>query len=125
MPGCGYWVVNGYASEGAWLPVSRACSADLPLFGGPMVTAGKVLEVGALGLPIVCIQGEDGGARRIYRDHPLAFGADPQPEPIEGALREAAKLAQTITVDQRIEVRAKLPRGRGIWPALKTNGLCT
>jgi hypothetical protein len=35
MPGWGDWVVNGYGSTSACEPVSRACRADFPEFGGP------------------------------------------------------------------------------------------
>jgi|ERR1700674_1787263 len=36
MPGSGYWVVKGYGATCAVDPVSRACSEDLPEFGGPI-----------------------------------------------------------------------------------------
>lgn len=80
------------------------------LFGGPMVTAGKVLEVAALGLPIICVQGEDGGARQFYRNHPLATGVDPDPDQIVLAFRSAAEMCRTVTVDQRMAVRASMAK---------------
>lgn len=80
----------------------------VPLFGGPMLTAGKVLEVAALGVPILCIQEKDGGGRAFYEDHPLALGVDPDPDAVEAALLEAARLAGSTTVDQREAVRASM-----------------
>lgn len=82
----------------------------VPLFGGPMVTAGKVLEVAALGIPIVCIQGRDGGARRFYERHPLAIGVDPDPDAVGPALLEAATLARTTTVEKRVSVRQSMTK---------------
>lgn len=98
-------------------PVPKAEVADfygeldavvVPLFGGPMLTAGKVLEVAALGLPIICIQGEDGGARRFYRDHPLAIGVDPQPDQIVSAFMSAAQMCRKLTVDERLAARSAM-----------------
>jgi len=80
----------------------------VPLFGGPMVTAGKVLEVAALGTPIVCIQGRDGGARHFFEKHPLAIGVDPDPDAVGAALLEAATLARTTTVEERVSVRQSM-----------------
>jgi hypothetical protein len=82
----------------------------VPLFGGPMVTAGKVLEVAALGLPILCIQGRDGGARRFYETHPLAIGVDPDPDLVGPALLETARLARETSVEKRTEVRQSMAR---------------
>jgi glycosyltransferase involved in cell wall biosynthesis len=82
----------------------------VPLFGGPMVTAGKVLEVAALGLPILCIQGRDGGARHFYESHPLAVGVDPDPDLVGPALLETARLARETSVEARIEVRRSMAR---------------
>ncbi len=80
----------------------------VPLFGGPMLTAGKVLEVAALGVPIVCIQNEEGGGRRFYEHHPLAIGVDPDPDAVAAALMEAARLAHTVTIEQRQSVRESM-----------------
>jgi len=80
----------------------------VPLFGGPMLTAGKVLEVAALGVPIVCIQSKDGGGRVFYEGHPLAIGVDPDPDAVEGALLEAARLARETRVEDRMSVRASM-----------------
>jgi glycosyltransferase involved in cell wall biosynthesis len=100
-------------------PVPNAQVADfysqldvvvVPLFGGPMVTAGKVLEVAALGTPILCIQGKDGGARRFYEAHPLAVGVDPDPDKVAPALLEVARLARTTTFEQRLSVRESMKR---------------
>ena len=37
IPGSGYCVVNGYAPTWVCEPVSAACSADLPVLGGPTI----------------------------------------------------------------------------------------
>ena len=98
-------------------PVTKASVAEfysmldvvvVPLFGGPMLTAGKVLEVAALGVPIVCIQGKDGGGRVFYEDHPLAIGVDPHPDAVEAALLDVARMACTTTVGDRKSVRASM-----------------
>ena len=97
-------------------PVPKAEVADfyqgldvviVALFGGPMLTAGKVIEVAALGVPILCIQAKDGGGRRFYdtREHPLAIGVDPDPEAISRALLEVAELAAETGTEQRWAVR--------------------
>lgn len=77
------------------------------LFGGPMLTAGKVIEVAALGVPILCIQAEEGGGRRFYESHahPLAIGVDPDPETISEALLQVAQLAASTSVEARQAVR--------------------
>lgn len=85
--------------------------ALVPLFGGPMVTAGKILEVAALGMPIVCVQGKDGGARRFYEsNHPLAISVDPDPGEIVDALVEAARLARETGEEERAQVRKEMAR---------------
>jgi glycosyltransferase involved in cell wall biosynthesis len=77
------------------------------LFGGPMLTAGKVIEVAALGVPILCIQAKDGGGRRFYESlpHPLAIGVDPDPDAISDALLRVSDLAAETDVQQRVNVR--------------------
>jgi len=85
--------------------------ALVPLFGGPMVTAGKVLEVAALGIPILCIQEADGGARRFLdRHHPLAVGVDPCTETIVEGIRMVARMATSISVLERERVRASMAK---------------
>ncbi|MCH8217319.1 MAG: hypothetical protein IH892_11175 [Planctomycetes bacterium] len=77
------------------------------LFGGPMLTAGKVLEVAALGVPVLCIQAKEGGGRRFYDSlsHPLAIGVDPNPEAISEALLQVAELAADTGIEERLKVR--------------------
>ena len=80
------------------------------LFGGPMKTAGKVLEVAALGVPILCIQAKDGGGRRFYDSisHPLVIGVDPNPEAISEALLQVVELATDTGIEKRLEVRTAM-----------------
>lgn len=77
------------------------------LFGGPMLTAGKVLEVAALGVPVLCIQAKEGGGRRFYDSlsHPLAIGVDPNPEAISEALLQVAELVADTGIEERLKVR--------------------
>lgn len=98
-------------------PVPKAQVADfyakldvvvVPLFGGPMVTAGKVLETAALGVPIVCIQGEFGGGRRFFSQHPLAYCAAPDHYEVGEAMVAAARRAKSLTLSEREGVRADM-----------------
>ena len=95
-------------------PIPKAKVADYysrlhvvvtPLWGGPRATAGKIPEVAVLGVPIVCIQNENGGGRSFLRDHPLTFGVDADADQIVGAMLAAADLAKTITRRKRESVR--------------------
>ena len=77
----------------------------VPLFGGPMVTSGKIFEAAGLGIPVVLIQDEDGGARAVLEDHPYAFTAGADPEEIRQALKGAAQAERSITPQDVIETR--------------------
>lgn len=68
----------------------------LPVPGGPMVTSGKVFEAYALGIPIVCVQAEGGGARALLSDHPLAICVSPEPDSVADALLQGARLAHDL-----------------------------
>jgi glycosyltransferase involved in cell wall biosynthesis len=82
----------------------------VPLFGGPMVTSGKIFEAAGLGIPVICIQQEDGGARQILQDHPMAFNAEADPDKILQALLDAATAAQTIQPDDVERIRQQMSR---------------
>jgi glycosyltransferase involved in cell wall biosynthesis len=82
----------------------------VPLFGGPMVTSGKIFEAAGLGIPVVCIQEEDGGGRRILEDHPMAFNAEAKPDQILQALLYASEAAQTIQPDDVDRIRRLMSR---------------
>lgn len=69
----------------------------VPAPGGPFVTSGKVFEAAALGLPVVCIQQEGGGARQVLANHPAAFFAKPEPPSVAAAFRDAAEAAVSWT----------------------------
>ena len=68
----------------------------VPVPGGPMVTSGKIFEAMALGIPIVCIQTANGGARQLISDHPLAFGAEPEASAVQQAILDAAEATRTL-----------------------------
>jgi glycosyltransferase involved in cell wall biosynthesis len=87
-------------------PVQKSAVADfygrldvivLPVPGGPMVTSGKVFEAMAVGIPIVCVQREDGGARHVLGSHPLAFFARPDVAEVTEAMLGAAEAARALT----------------------------
>lgn len=87
---------------------SRLDVVIVPLFGGPMVTAGKVYETAALGIPVLCIQREDGGARRIFSNLPLSVGAAPETKEILAAIRGATALAQNVSQAERRAARSSV-----------------
>jgi len=100
-------------------PVPKAEVADfydsidvliLPVPGGVMVTSGKVFEALALGKPIVCVQSKGGGARALLESHPLAIGAEPNPESVKSAIDEAARMARDLDPSLSAEVRFKNTR---------------
>lgn len=93
----------GFFYEG---PVEKARVAEfygsldvvvVPLFGGPMVTSGKIFEAASLGIPVVCIQDRDGGARQILVDHPYAYGAEADTADVARSLLRAAKTAMKLS----------------------------
>jgi hypothetical protein len=75
-----------------------------------MVTSGKIFEAAGLGIPVICIQQEDGGARQILQDHPMAFNAEADPDKILQALLDAATAAQTIQPDDVERIRQQMSR---------------
>lgn len=77
----------------------------VPVPGGTMVTSGKIFEALALGIPIVCVQEKNGGARRLITDHPLAFSADPDARSTRKALLSAGDAASHLDPHQSEELR--------------------
>jgi len=82
----------------------------VPLFGGPMVTSGKIFESAGLGIPVICIQEEGGGARQVLQDHPLGFGAEAKPDQIVEAILGAAKAAQALQPEDIERIRQLMSR---------------
>ena len=62
----------------------------IPASGGPLVTTGKVYEAAAQPNPIVCVQSENGGARRALEGRPLVFSCEPSIDAIERAILDSA-----------------------------------
>ncbi|MED5229639.1 MAG: hypothetical protein VX754_01935 [Actinomycetota bacterium] len=60
----------------------------IPASGGPMVTTGKVYEVAAQPHPILCIQGEGGGARMALAGRPHVHSCEAIIESLEDAMRK-------------------------------------
>lgn len=78
-------------------------------WGKNTLTAGKMYEVAAIGLPILCIQPEGGGIRSfLERDHPRAICVDPDPILILDGLRRVESLSREMTVKEREEIRASM-----------------
>ncbi len=80
----------------------------VPVPGGPMVTSGKVFEAAALGIPVICVQAEGGGAREVLADHPLAFFAEPTATSVGNAIAQAAASAAARTEEESRAVRAAM-----------------
>lgn len=106
----------GFVYEG---PIPKAHVADYygrlhvavaALWGGPRATAGKIPELAALGIPIICIQQANGGGRAFLRKHPLTLGVEPDVAKIAEAFRSAAEMAEALSSDERQEVRATWSR---------------
>lgn len=72
---------------------ARTRVAVVPAPGGAFVTSGKVFEAAAIGVPVLCIQAEGGGARRVLDGHPGAVFAEPTPEAVAEGFSAAAALA--------------------------------
>lgn len=89
---------------------SSLSSVVVPAPGGAMVTSGKVFEAAALGMPVICVQAAQGGARKVLADHPFAFGAEPDAEAIAHAFRAAAEAAIAITPKEIANVRARMAK---------------
>lgn len=80
-------------------------------WGGRGLTAGKMYEFGAIGLPILCIQPEGGGVRTfLERDHPRAVCVDPDPAQILEGLRRVEAFSRNMTAGERAQIRTKLSR---------------
>ena len=80
-------------------------------WGDKGLTAGKMYEVAAIGLPILCIQPESGGVRRfLERDHPRAVCVDPDPAQILDGLRQVEAFSREMTIEERSQIRSDLSR---------------
>jgi glycosyltransferase involved in cell wall biosynthesis len=80
-------------------------------WGDKGLTAGKMYEVGAIGLPILCIQPEGGGVRTfLERDHPRAVCVAPDPAQILEGLWRVEALSREMTTDERAQIRTELSR---------------
>ena len=82
----------------------------VPAPGGSMVTSGKIFEAVAQGIPVVVVQADGGGARSIIEGRDAAFAAEPTPVAVAEALRAAAKVAATQTVDDQRGIRSAMER---------------
>ena len=80
------------------------------LFGGPIITAGKMYESAAQAKPILCVQPAGGGARQVFETHPYAVCVDPDPDEIAEGLRRVAELARTIPDEDRRRVRIEMEK---------------
>lgn len=80
----------------------------VPVPGGPLVTSGKIYEAMALGIPLVCIQREGGGARELVKNHPMAYAAEPRAASIAASLLDAAAAGRTMTLSDVADIRASM-----------------
>ncbi len=95
--------------------------AVAPVPDGEMITGSKIFEVLALGIPVVCVQSEGGGARAMLEGHPYAYGADPNPEAVADALLRAGEAARSMTPEAPARIRSsmqKLERLNSLRPIL-------
>lgn len=102
---------------------SRLDVVVVPVPGGDLVTSGKIYEALALGIPVVCVQEEGGGARALLADHPYAFAAHPTSESVRTAFADAATVAAKISPGEMAEIRESMmrhERSRAIRPILET-----
>ena len=80
-------------------------------WGGPSLTAGKMYEIAATGLPILCIQPQGGGVRTfLERNHPYAVCVDPQPSLILEGLRRTTDICMNLDLDDKIRCREMMAR---------------
>jgi len=78
----------------------------VPAPGGAFVTSGKVFEAAAIGVPVLCIQGEGGGARQVLDGHPGAVFAEPDSASVAEGFLRAAELAAGWRADDVAATRA-------------------
>lgn len=79
------------------------------LWGDQGLTAGKMYEVAALGLPVMCIQPEGGGVRTfLEREHPFAVCVNPEPAEILSGLDRLEQLSRKVSEDDRRATRSSL-----------------
>ena len=78
----------------------------VPAPGGAFVTSGKVFEAAAIGVPVLCIQGEGGGARQVLDGHPGAVFAEPDSASVAEGFLRAAELAGSWRADNVAATRA-------------------
>jgi glycosyltransferase involved in cell wall biosynthesis len=94
----------------------------LCLVGGRYVTSGKVYEYMATGLPIVSVHEPDHAATELLRDYPLHVpAASLAAADVGEALARGARLAATVTPEQRARARAfaaQYERGLQLRPAV-------
>jgi hypothetical protein len=76
----------------------------IPAPGGPMVTTGKVYEAAVQPIPIVCVQGPDGGARAALKGRPCVFPSDPDPDMIQKAMLESVISYRSMSSDVLAEI---------------------
>jgi glycosyltransferase involved in cell wall biosynthesis len=92
-----------------------------PVPDGEMITGSKIFESLALGIPVVCVQSEGGGARVLLDGHPYAFGADPHPDAVADAMARAADAARSMPPEQPAQIRSSMThfeRLRALQPLL-------
>lgn len=96
-------------------PVEKRSVADfyantravvVPAPGGAFVTSGKVFEAAAVGVPVLCIQADGGGARRVLEGHPGAVFAEPDSTSVAEGFLRAAELAAGWSADDVASARA-------------------
>jgi len=92
-----------------------------PVPDGEMITGSKIFEALALGIPVICVQSQGGGARVMLDGHPYAFGADPHPEAVAAAITRAGDAARSMAPHEPAQIRSsmrKLERVTALRPVL-------
>ena len=79
----------------------------LPAADGAMVTSGKVYELMAQGLPVVCVQNDDGGARTLLASRSNTIGVIPNAEQVAEALVESVSMRVAQTPQDIQEARSR------------------
>lgn len=85
---------------------AKARAVVVPAPGGAFVTSGKVFEAAAIGVPVLCIQVEGGGARRVLDGHPGVVFAEPHAESVAEGFLRAGELATGWGADDVAATRA-------------------